>query len=132
MCEFGTLPFGTLARPRRSKRMLNQLPSIQSSISLVSLSVLTLVSPFSFLSSVFVTMSGRNQRVMVQPINIIFKHLQSVRVEPSLFLCFFASSADAVIASGLGVDMQKSKVQIWLYDNTSVRMEGVIVVRCLV
>lgn len=119
-------------RSPATKRVLNQLPSIQSSISLVSLSLLTLVSPFSFLSSVFVTMSGRNQRVMVQPINIIFKHLQSVRVEPSLFLCPFASSADAVIASGLGVDMQKSKVQIWLYDNTSVRMEGVIVVRCLV
>ncbi|CDZ97080.1 sm-like ribonucleo protein [Phaffia rhodozyma] len=43
-------------------------------------------------------MSGRSQRVMVQPINIIFKHLQS-----------------------------KSKVQIWLYDNVSTRMEGVII-----
>ncbi|KAL7415347.1 hypothetical protein BDY24DRAFT_439772 [Mrakia frigida] len=43
-------------------------------------------------------MSNRNQRVMVQPINIIFKHLQS-----------------------------KTKVQIWLYDNVDTRMEGTIV-----
>jgi hypothetical protein len=34
-------------------------------------------------------MSGRNQRVMVQPINIIFKHLQSVRpLSPLAQACF--------------------------------------------
>jgi small nuclear ribonucleoprotein E len=45
-------------------------------------------------------MSGRQQRVMVQPINIIFKNLQ-----------------------------QKTKVVIWLYDNIDMRIEGRIIVR---
>ncbi|KAJ7922974.1 Sm-like ribonucleoprotein [Mycena leptocephala] len=40
-------------------------------------------------------MSGRQQRVMVQPINVIFKNLQ-----------------------------QKSKIVIWLYDNIEMRIEG--------
>ncbi|KAI0296704.1 Sm-like ribonucleoprotein [Russula brevipes] len=40
-------------------------------------------------------MSGRQQRVMVQPINVIFKNLQ-----------------------------QRSKVIIWLYDNIEMRLEG--------
>ncbi|THH01521.1 hypothetical protein EW026_g1199 [Hermanssonia centrifuga] len=45
-------------------------------------------------------MSGRQQRVMVQPINVIFKNLQ-----------------------------QKTKVVIWLYDNIEMRIEGRIIVR---
>ncbi|CAG7846676.1 SubName: Full=Probable small nuclear ribonucleoprotein E {ECO:0000313/EMBL:CCA77787.1} [Serendipita indica DSM 11827] len=43
-------------------------------------------------------MSGRQTRVMVQPINVIFKHLQ-----------------------------QKTKVVIWLYDNVEMRIEGRII-----
>jgi len=43
-------------------------------------------------------MSGRQQRVMVQPINVIFKNLQ-----------------------------QKNKIAIWLYDNTEMRIEGRII-----
>jgi len=43
-------------------------------------------------------MSGRQQRVMVQPINVIFKNLQ-----------------------------QRTKVSIWLYDNTEMRIEGQII-----
>jgi len=43
-------------------------------------------------------MSGRQQRVMVQPINVIFRHLQ-----------------------------QKTKVSIWLYDNVDMRIEGRII-----
>ncbi|KAH8834798.1 hypothetical protein DL96DRAFT_1701823 [Flagelloscypha sp. PMI_526] len=43
-------------------------------------------------------MSGRQQRVMVQPINVIFRNLQ-----------------------------QKTKVVIWLYDNVEMRIEGKIV-----
>ncbi|KAG6820350.1 hypothetical protein H0H93_001795 [Arthromyces matolae] len=43
-------------------------------------------------------MSGRQQRVMVQPINVIFKNLQ-----------------------------QKTKVSIWLYDNIEMRIEGQII-----
>jgi len=39
--------------------------------------------------------SGRQQRVMVQPINVIFKNLQ-----------------------------QRTKVVIWLYDNIEMRIEG--------
>ncbi|KAG7450109.1 Sm-like ribonucleoprotein [Guyanagaster necrorhizus] len=43
-------------------------------------------------------MSGRQQRVMVQPINVIFKNLQ-----------------------------QRTKVVIWLYDNIDMRIEGQII-----
>ncbi|KAG8890228.1 mRNA splicing protein sme1 [Tulasnella sp. 403] len=43
-------------------------------------------------------MSGRQQRVMVQPINVIFKNLQ-----------------------------QRTKVIIWLYDNVEMRIGGRII-----
>ncbi|KAI0318734.1 Sm-like ribonucleoprotein [Amylostereum chailletii] len=43
-------------------------------------------------------MSGRQQRVMVQPINVIFKNLQ-----------------------------QRTKVVVWLYDNIDMRIEGRII-----
>ncbi|KJE92671.1 hypothetical protein CAOG_03590 [Capsaspora owczarzaki ATCC 30864] len=43
-------------------------------------------------------MSGRVQKVMVLPINLIFKYLQT-----------------------------KTRVQIWLYEQASMRVEGVIV-----
>ncbi|KAG9031517.1 mRNA splicing protein sme1 [Tulasnella sp. JGI-2019a] len=43
-------------------------------------------------------MSGHRQRVMVQPINVIFKNLQ-----------------------------QKTKVVIWLYDNAETRISGTII-----
>lgn len=42
-------------------------------------------------------MSGRQQRVMVQPINVIFKNLQ-----------------------------QRNKISVWLYDNVDMRIEGII------
>ena len=45
-------------------------------------------------------MSGRQHKVMVQPINVIFRHLQ-----------------------------QQSRVSLWLYDNTDFRIEGKIIVR---
>ncbi|KAF9514861.1 hypothetical protein BS47DRAFT_833608 [Hydnum rufescens UP504] len=43
-------------------------------------------------------MSGRQQRVMVQPINVIFKNLQT-----------------------------KAKILVWLYDNADLRIEGRII-----
>ncbi|QRV86252.1 small nuclear ribonucleoprotein E [Ceratobasidium sp. AG-Ba] len=43
-------------------------------------------------------MSGRQQRVMVQPINVIFRNLQ-----------------------------QKTKVVVWLYDNVEMRIHGRII-----
>ncbi|KAF8592025.1 Sm-like ribonucleoprotein [Ramaria rubella] len=43
-------------------------------------------------------MSGRQQRVMVQPINLIFKNLQ-----------------------------QRTKISVWLYDNIEMRIEGRII-----
>jgi len=47
-------------------------------------------------------MSGRQQRVMLQPINVIFRHLQ-----------------------------QQTRVSLWLYDNIEYRIEGKIIVRAL-
>ncbi|EDP45494.1 hypothetical protein MGL_0483 [Malassezia globosa CBS 7966] len=43
-------------------------------------------------------MSGRQQRVMIQPINVIFRHLQ-----------------------------QQTRVSLWLYDNVEYRLEGKII-----
>jgi len=43
-------------------------------------------------------MGSRVQRIMTQPINLIFRYLQS-----------------------------KSPVQVWLYDETTIRIEGVII-----
>ncbi|KAH8930062.1 small nuclear ribonucleoprotein E [Atractiella rhizophila] len=43
-------------------------------------------------------MSGRQQRVMVQPINVIFKYLQT-----------------------------GTRIQIWLYDNLDMRLEGKLI-----
>ncbi|WFD29940.1 hypothetical protein MSPP1_000954 [Malassezia sp. CBS 17886] len=43
-------------------------------------------------------MSGRQHKVMVQPINVIFRHLQ-----------------------------QQTRVSLWLYDNTEFRLEGKII-----
>lgn len=45
-------------------------------------------------------MSARQQKVMVQPINVIFRHLQ-----------------------------QQTRVSLWLYDNVVYRIEGKILVR---
>ena len=45
-------------------------------------------------------MSGRQQKVMLQPINVIFRHLQ-----------------------------QQTRVSLWLYDNVEYRLEGKIIVR---
>ena len=45
-------------------------------------------------------MSGRQQQVMLQPINVIFRHLQ-----------------------------QQTRVSLWLYDNVEYRLEGKIIVR---
>lgn len=45
-------------------------------------------------------MSGRQQKVMLQPINVIFRHLQ-----------------------------QQTRVSLWLYDNVEYRIEGKIIVR---
>jgi len=45
-------------------------------------------------------MSGRQQKVMLQPINVIFRHLQ-----------------------------QQTRVSLWLYDNVEYRQEGKIIVR---
>lgn len=45
-------------------------------------------------------MSGRQQKVMIQPINLIFRYLQ-----------------------------QQTRVSLWLYDNVEFRIEGVIIVR---
>ncbi|AXA49690.1 small nuclear ribonucleoprotein E [Malassezia restricta] len=43
-------------------------------------------------------MSGRQQKVMLQPINVIFRHLQ-----------------------------QQTRVSLWLYDNVEYRLEGKII-----
>jgi hypothetical protein len=81
-------------------------------------------------------MSGRQQRVMVQPIvsgspvpyfrsslilqqNVIFKNLQQVS-SVLLDSCQYSLS-----------QFQKTKIVIWLYDNIEMRIEGRIIVRVL-
>jgi len=87
-------------------------------------------------------MSGRQQRVMVQPIvslchhsfplqlifstyvtcqNVIFKNLQQVRYSLKRLR---SDPQDWVLYTS-----QKQKVVIWLYDNIEMRIEGRIIVR---
>jgi hypothetical protein len=80
-------------------------------------------------------MSGRQQRVMVQPIvrqiyvccsfadtfehqNVIFKNLQQVRATLNVY-----ASIDT------NCTLKRTKVSIWLYDNIDMRIEGRIIVR---
>jgi hypothetical protein len=79
-------------------------------------------------------MSGRQQRVMVQPIvggvflcfrpsstrplqNVIFKNLQTV--------C--PGYSDSATPANFST-VQQSKISIWLYDNIEMRIEGRIIV----
>ena len=63
-------------------------------------------------------MAGRQkvQKVMVQPINLIFRFLQSVCLQPIYnYLTFFPT--------------QKARVAVWLFEQVNDRIEGVIIVR---
>ncbi|KAJ8091367.1 hypothetical protein PM082_015085 [Marasmius tenuissimus] len=64
-------------------------------------------------------MSGRQQRVMVQPINVIFKNLQQVRP--------LTDRKIPPIHADIAPSIQRSKVIIWLYDNIEMRIEGRII-----
>ncbi len=75
-------------------------------------------------------MSSKVQRVMTQPINLIFRFLQNV----SPFLPAFAAPAvlhTFVCARRAMRAGQKSRVQLWLFEQTNIRIEGRIMVRPL-
>ena len=85
-------------------------------------------------------MSGRQQRVMVQP---IVRSLLSLRAGEWLIVCSFALECHLQeLATGTQAtmnvtghpsdrfcDSQRTKVVIWLYDNIEMRIEGRIIVR---
>jgi hypothetical protein len=87
-------------------------------------------------------MASKVQRVMTQPINLIFRFLQNVsrgvvgvaaatgrarqRVREGGRAQRDAKHALALCAA---TTAQKSRIQVWLYEQTSMRLEGRIIVR---
>ena len=79
--------------------------------------------------------STKVQKIMTQPINLIFRFLQNVRL-PSLSLRISLSipiqrslTATAPFFFIIIVfrDLQKTRIQVWLYENTDLRVEGRII-----
>ena len=64
------------------------------------------------------------RHVMTQAINLIFEFLKNVRLKLSFHLF-------CLLLHILPLWMQKETVQIWLYENTYVRIEGIIIVSSL-
>jgi hypothetical protein len=59
----------------------------------------------------------RVKKVMTQAINLIFEFLQKVKAQ-----CHFPKTKLIFSLT------QRDRVQIWLYENTSMRIEGIIIV----
>uniref|UniRef100_A0A0D3F050 Small nuclear ribonucleoprotein E n=2 Tax=Oryza TaxID=4527 RepID=A0A0D3F050_9ORYZ len=76
--------------------------------------------------------STKVQRIMTQPINLIFRFLQSVRALPSsqfflLFLCPCCLCAFLDFSFRLLSSEQKARIQIWLFEQKDLRIEGRII-----
>ncbi|KAM3295911.1 hypothetical protein ACQJBY_038307 [Aegilops geniculata] len=72
--------------------------------------------------------STKVQRIMTQPINLIFRFLQSVR--PSLSSpppCLFPRARAWVSLTPFPPPEQKARIQIWLFEQKDVRIEGRII-----
>jgi small nuclear ribonucleoprotein E len=63
----------------------------------------------------------RVKKVMTQPAHLIFEYLKNVSIFASLGISFLNC-----------IFSQKDRVQIWLYENISMKMEGVIIVRVII
>ncbi|XP_063096316.1 small nuclear ribonucleoprotein E isoform X1 [Cavia porcellus] len=61
------------------------------------------------------------QKVMVQPINLIFRYLQNV-LRGGLEL---NRNPPASVSQMLG--LQRSRIQVWLYEQVNMRIEGCII-----
>ena len=61
------------------------------------------------------------KRVMTQAINLIFEFLKNVSLNVNYTLPFLCNKS-------LDYVLQKERVQIWLFENVSMKMEGVIIV----
>ena len=60
------------------------------------------------------------QKVMVQPINLVFRFFQKklrVQVSGKILFCYFLKNDD----------FNAENLKIWLYDVVNVRLEGVII-----
>ncbi|KAK3411172.1 hypothetical protein EUGRSUZ_J03147 [Eucalyptus grandis] len=88
--------------------------------------------------------SSKVQRIMTQPINLIFRFLQSVSIPvTTLFLgtifrvlfCPILRRDNEIIGNGFAdvhsvallVVMQKARIQIWLFEQKDLRIEGRII-----
>lgn len=80
----------------------------------------------------------RVRKVMTQAINLIFEFLKNVRSTASMNMrnwfhfheFTFQTSLKQFLIRHFQIS-QKERVQIWLYENTAMKMEGVIIVRNL-
>jgi small nuclear ribonucleoprotein E len=64
-------------------------------------------------------MSTKVQKLMTQPINLMFRFLQNVR--PHAPMSF---STAKLSANRESIDVQKSRIQVWLYEQVNTRIEG--------
>jgi hypothetical protein len=108
LCDFGKITFRAPTRSHRAAVLYRSqvvgiggehLKARESACASVWCLVLVLIGA-SFVHRYRSNMSSRVQKMMVQPINLIFTFLQ-----------------------------KKTRVEIWLYDNAKTRLEGRIIVR---
>jgi small nuclear ribonucleoprotein E len=75
--------------------------------------------------------STKVQRIMTQPINLIFRFLQSVRIPyppPDTPAPSTPSSPLLALLLTLILVEQKARIQIWLFEQKDMRIEGRIIV----
>jgi len=80
-------------------------------------------------------MSGRVSKAMTQPLTVIFRFLQSVGCLPTAGIRhrrFTIARAQLLQLLALAIHdpiaLQKARIQIWLYEQASMRIEGRIIV----
>ncbi|EMS55221.1 hypothetical protein TRIUR3_01147 [Triticum urartu] len=71
--------------------------------------------------------STKVQRIMTQPINLIFRFLQSVRPSLSSPPPFFPRARASVSLTPFPPPEQKARIQIWLFEQKDARIEGRII-----
>lgn len=72
-------------------------------------------------------MGDRVKKVMTQPINILFRALQNVRVGWRAVPLAGLRALSVCVLCCFWLLPQKTRIQIWLYEKTDLRIEGRII-----
>ncbi|KAL8223587.1 hypothetical protein R6Q57_019062 [Mikania cordata] len=70
-------------------------------------------------------MATKVQRIMTQPINLIFRFLQSVSF--SINSPYLSISLNELVLINVLFTVQKARIQIWLFEQKDLRIEGRII-----